>query len=330
MDYVPVVDISRYQGTFMFDRAVAHGVQGFIVRATHGRTVDQRLGEYVQGLRDVGVADSHVGFYTFVNPSRCDPTTAAEVFVDAVRAVRGDVDTFLMLDVEDYTSPSNLGPLPILKGDEFVDYLWEMVRTIERVAPGARIVFYSNGAYWNHWVVSSEFADYPIIVPRYINYRASAPKPPVDASLWDEWAFSQPKRPVWPNGWDDWDGWQFSAGFNSMGAALGAQSKDLDLNIVRGDAWSKWTTPVPKRVNPPAVFVEDDDMASLAPELVRFEGYKNVFLFANNTFTHLTDESTARLREAGVPDVVLDAHPQGVKSALVKAGLVWADLVVEG
>lgn len=325
---VPVVDISRYQGMFLFDRAVAKGIQGWIVRATHGRTVDARLGEYVAGLRAAGVDDTQVGFYTFVNPSRCDAVTAATAFVQAVLDVRGNVDTFLMLDVEDYTSPTNLGSLPVLKGAAFVQYLVTFVDTLRALAPDARIVFYSNAAYWNAWLGEHPFGGYPIVVPRYIKYSESAPKPPSDPGLWESWCMSQPKRPQVPVGWSDWDGWQFSAGYNGMGSVFGATSKDLDLNIVVPETWVWLTTPAPKFVNPDVVFVEDD-MAQLAPELVRFKGYKNVFLFANNTYTHLTSVQTERLRAAGVPDVVLDAHAQGLKSAVSKAGLMWADLVVQ-
>lgn len=329
-EYVSVVDISRYQGTYNFKLGVEHGVQGWILRATHARTIDLRLNEYVQGLRAAGVPDSQVGFYTFVNPSRCDATTAARVFVDAVREARGDTDTFLMLDVENYTDKSNLGSLPILKGEDFADYLQELADAIHEYAPTARVVIYSNAAYWNTWVGRVHvLGGYDIIVPRYIHYSEYAPKPPKDPKGWAGWCMSQPKRPQVPYGFGGWRGWQFSAGFNGAGAFYGAQSKDLDLNIVDPVAWARWTAPTPEYVNPAVVFLEDD-MAQLAPELVRFRGYKNVFLFADNTFTHLTEESTARYRAAGIPDVVLDAHPQGLKSALSKAGLQWADLVVEG
>lgn len=329
MSYVPVVDISRYQGTMLFPVAVSKGVRGWIVRATHGRTVDLRLQEYVDGLRAAGVPDTDVGFYTFVNPSRCDAVSAGRSFVDAVLHARGNVDTFYMLDVENYTDPSNLGSLPILQGDAFIEYLEVLVETIQSLAPQARIVLYSNAAYWDVWLGENHsLSRFDIIVPRYLNYKPGAPTPPVDPGLWDEWAFGQNKRPQVPAGWVGWDGWQFSAGYNRMGHVYGASSMDLDLNIVDSDAWSEWTKPAPVWGNPDVVFVEDD-MAQLAPELHRFRGFKNVFLFANNTYTHLTNDSTARLRAAGVVDVVLDAHPQGLKSALAKAGLQWADLIVQ-
>jgi hypothetical protein len=61
-----------------------------------------------------------------------------------------------------------------------------------------------------------------------------------------------------------WAGWQFSAGFNRQGAGYGCQSSDLDLNIIRADAWERWTSsagrgssPVsPVSVSVPAVRID--------------------------------------------------------------------------
>lgn len=73
---------------------------------------------------------------------------------------------------------------------------------------------------------------------------------------------------------------------------------------------------------------------TMTPILVRFQGYKNVFLYAYNTFTHLTQVSAKKyLRSAENPNglalEVWDAHPQGMKGAFISAGLTLQDAVSE-
>jgi hypothetical protein len=108
------------------------------------------------------------------------------------------------------------------------------------------------------WVGDSKLAsELDWIVPRYAVYPSPAiqkdkaqlatwrhdhalPQP----SKWAAWAFADKNvtGPNPPNG-ATWSGWQFSADYNGQGAVYVAGSSDLDLNIVKTDAWKRWTTP---------------------------------------------------------------------------------------
>jgi hypothetical protein len=62
--------------------------------------------------------------------------------------------------------------------------------------------------------------------------------------MWGDWAFNVRKNvngPKTPSG-VEWSGWQFSAGFNGQGPVYGAESPDLDLNIIRAEKWNEWTS----------------------------------------------------------------------------------------
>lgn len=240
---VPVIDVSKWQGSIDFHRMRAMGVQGLILRATNGLTVDPRLAEYHAGALAAGFPAEAIGFYAFCNPKRSNGLQAGAAFLQAVEQVHGHLDAFLMLDVETYVNEG--GSLPVLTGPAYVEWLTSMVDFLEDNAPEARILFYTNAAYWNPNVGSVAFAMFDIIVARYPFYsvQANANHPvPADANQWAEWIMAEtPKRPQVPAGWGDWDGWQFSAGFNGMGSTYGASSGDLDLNIIKPEAWARWT-----------------------------------------------------------------------------------------
>jgi len=87
--------------------------------------------------------------------------------------------------------------------------------------------------------------------------------------------------------------------------------------------------PIPPTPTPiPPYNPDPDDEDEMAVQLrVRFEGYKNVFLYEYNTFTHLTGRSDGKYQN--VPLEVWDAHPQGMKGAIAKAGLEMEDMIPE-
>lgn len=326
---IPVVDVSRYQGKIRWRTMIDAGVKGFILRATHALAKDVRLDEYVSGLRAEGFDMSQVGFYTFCNPSRASAQDSAKFLIETLVKSFGSTDTFVMMDVENYEQDA--GQLPVIRGERFGRWLQDFVQVLHDLAPGLRVVFYSNAAYWDTWVQVPWFNTYDIIVPRYLEYKENGIQPPRDPALWEGWAFSYKARPIQPRAWDRSDGWQFSAGWNRMGGTYGVQSRDLDLNVVDADAWSRWTMPKPVYVNPPTELVEDSVLEDvMKPEIHRFAGYTNQFLFAYGQYTHLTGVTAERYGAAGFPKVLLDAHPQGIRAALAQSGLMWSDLVEGG
>lgn len=80
----------------------------------------------------------------------------------------------------------------------------------------------------------------------------------------------------------------------------------------------------PTTVSKPSM--EDDDMPK--PEMRRFVGYKNVFHFEAGQYSHGTKVTVERAIARGDELVVVDAHPQGLKSALAQSGfLTSVDLI---
>lgn len=238
--YVPVTDISRHQGAVNFVRMASRGVRAVIIRLGNGTKNDDRAGEYVPAARAAGLA---VGGYWFCNP-KVDVTGGAQM-ARMVRRARelGPFDLPLMMDVESYTlEPS--GGWPALSGQAYMRWLEDGADVLTTADPhGDRPIVYTNRAYFDGMnMVAGRLADCPLIVARYPFYYQGAPQPPVDASQWDDWIIgATTKRPQVPVGWSDWDGWQFAAGFDRMGAIYGTSSDDLDLNIIKPDAYAAWT-----------------------------------------------------------------------------------------
>jgi GH25 family lysozyme M1 (1,4-beta-N-acetylmuramidase) len=238
MDFVPVIDVSHHQKRIDFSVMRSKGVQGVIIRASRGRTRDSLVVTHAAAARAGGYADEHVGFYTFCNPTFAKPSDAAKVFVDSVQAASGRTDALLMIDVEDY-GPDGIGPLPAIKGKEFATWIGEHIDHVRELAPGARLILYT-GSYWNDHVRDPGFGHLDCILARYPF--KSSPQPPGDPAQWADWIHgATTKRPAVPKGWTDWSGWQFSADGNGLAAHYGSSGSHIDLNIIRSEAWSRWT-----------------------------------------------------------------------------------------
>lgn len=241
------------------------GVEGLIIRATHGQAVDKRLAEYVGGARGAGYPDADLGFYSFINPKRGSASECADATVAAIAKVLGHTNTFYMLDVEAYAQePPDEGQAPVF-GPAFAAWLREHIQATRMLAPDMRIIGYTNASFWDgrthnaanapRWVGDAQLAaELEWIVPRYPVYPKtktandptslaawiqSSTKPP-DPGGWADWAFGVADGPKSPGG-VAWAGWQFSAGYNRQGRGYGCSCDDLDLNIVRTESWQRWT-----------------------------------------------------------------------------------------
>ncbi len=95
---------------------------------------------------------------------------------------------------------------------------------------------YTADWYWDANVAPAaiSFADCDLHVAHYL-----PGTPPRPAAQWSTWIGDQ--RPDMPKGWATWSAWRFSAEHNGAGPTYGAESADLDLNVVRDDAWRRWT-----------------------------------------------------------------------------------------
>ncbi len=235
-NFVPVIDVSHHQGALDLARAARAGVAGVMCRAGNGRHGDDRFASNVAAARAAGLP---VGAYWFCNP-KADADGGAQANRAAAVIARTGVplDLPMMLDIEWYQGES--GSNPVLSGPPLAAWLRSCVQAVQ-VATGRPPIVYSSATYWNNWVGADDFGHLDIILARYPVYSLKGAKPPAPPG-WSDWAFGKAKRgPALPMGWRAWAGWQFSAGFNQQGPAYGAASRDLDLNVVRGDAWSRWT-----------------------------------------------------------------------------------------
>jgi hypothetical protein len=197
-----------------------------------------------------------VSGYWFCNP-KVDGSGSTQMarmvtFADELGDKYGPHDFPLMMDVESYANESN-GDYPALRGAAYENWLADGAGTLTRAdAWRRRPIIYSNAAYFGAMgMQAGKLADCPLIVARYPFYFAGAPAPPADPDEWDDWILTATsKRPQVPTGWTDWDGWQFAAGFDRVGPFYGVSSADLDLNIIRPNAWAAWTEQAPVESHP--------------------------------------------------------------------------------
>lgn len=326
---VPIVDIAVHQGHVDFDLMAARGVRGVIIRLGNGRNPDLNAERNVFGARVAGLA---VGGYWFCNPKADSTGTGqmlrAGLYQESLERRHGLFDLPLMMDVEsfvnEYPNPrTNQG----WTGRPLQTWLEQGVVQVEQMF-GFSPIIYSNGAYFSaNGLVAGGMARCSLIVARYPFYNPGQPKPPVNAADWDDWIFAvTPKRPVLPTGWAGWSGWQFLAGYDGVGPIYGVESADLDLDLIKPDAWARWlqqtgsgAAPVipPVEVEPPAPpAVVTNPPAPVAPaeeDTVQEIADSDTLGSALVTFT-TTPGNDGSYRMAGVsPDVRAMAVEAGMK-----------------
>jgi hypothetical protein len=134
---------------------------------------------------------------------------------------------------------------------EQATWLRAYVDELRRLSGRPRLIVYTADWYWDTNVAPSgvSFADCDLRVAHYVHGT-----PPAAAAAWEGWiGTAQPDLPL---GWSSWHGWQFSAIGNGAGPTYGAQSADLDLNVVRAEVWARWTAPAPTTPTGPVVEVD--------------------------------------------------------------------------
>lgn len=284
-NWVPIIDISRHQGIVNFHVMRAKGIPGVIMRATHGKTQDDKVVQYYRDALAAGYDKQDIGFYTFINPKRGSGAETAKATADFIKSFRGDLDSVLyMLDVENYQNePPLVGTSPVT-GQAFSKYLRDHMASFKTQSPTSYIMAYSNRAYWdsNLGPRDPELAsELDWIVPRYPAYSLIAYQNnplPTNPVQWDEWAWrTKPQGPIYPVG-SEWQGWQFSAGYNRQGPVYGCQSSDLDLNIVTREAWDRWT-----QKKPDIPEIPDPVLPPIGDEMNNFVPHDGVRIYDSRT-----------------------------------------------
>lgn len=313
---IPVIDLSEHQGAVDFKLLRSRGIQGLILRVSHGMTQDKRVDTYYPDALAAGFSPRDIGFYSFINPKRGSGAQCAQATSTFIHKFSNT--SFYMLDIEQYINETpNVGTQ--IPPEQFVPWLKDHISTFKFLNPGMRLIAYSNSSFYDHAVGDLALAQsLDWIVPRYPAYSLAAyiQNPlPTSVNDWKYWAFKlAPKGPNSPLG-VKWEGWQFSAGYNRQGAVYGCSSTDLDLNIIDPVAWQRWTK---TSIQPPNT--KEDTMIR-----VRFQSYANVFLLGSGGFTHLSGSTNDYF--TNLPLVISEDHPQAIKCALHQSGLAESDLV---
>lgn len=339
--WVRIIDVAKHQAPVDFVKMKATGVDGVILRVSHGDQIDPQFAAFYPAAK--AVFGDNVAGYTFINPKRCDAQTAARVWVQEVERIVGHTDFGFMLDCEWYAGQSPAGPELAPAGN--ATYIRGVRDGVRRLAPKARLFAYSSNSYWAGYVKDATLAgEFEWIVPRYPVYPpanvtdparggspakldawlASAPQVTGPAG-WDAWAFLQaPDGPRPPAG-GQWSGWQFSAGYNRQGHTYGVSSGDVDLNIVDADAWARWTgrtttaptPPVSKPVATPLPKPQPSD--TLQPGATLLPGEARTSRNGSTVLIHQASDGNLVCYHKGRPVWSARINGQGVKRVTMQA-----------
>ena len=166
------IDVSYYQGNIDWNAVANDGVQFAIIRVSHStQFFDPEFDANLAGSRAAGI---HTGVYQYFEPNE-DPIAQADLLLDALGPLQpGDLPP--MIDVE---STGGLGPGAI--NDAI--HAW-----IDRVEGqlGVKPIVYSGYYFWNDNVGSTDFGEYPLMLPWYgVDCPGNVP------AGWDMWTIHQ-------------------------------------------------------------------------------------------------------------------------------------------
>jgi GH25 family lysozyme M1 (1,4-beta-N-acetylmuramidase) len=239
MAHRTLIDWSRWQDddrTAAFPdlgAASARGVDGHLFKAGRGHDPDPDYARFVAEARRHGLK---WGAYWWPEPC-CSPPAEQARFTWATVTAPGRPHLPLDVDVEGHRGeqPGAVAPYRRLSPGEQAEWLRAYVDELKRLSGRDRLIIYTADWYWDPNIAPSgvSFADCDLRVAHYL-----PGTPPAAATAWEGWIGA--RRPDLPKGWAAWSGWQFSAQGNEAGRTYGAESVDLDLNVVRADVWARW------------------------------------------------------------------------------------------
>jgi MYXO-CTERM domain-containing protein len=147
------IDVSYYQDVIDWNAVAADGVSYAIIRVSHSlQFFDPQFEANLAGARAAGI---HAGVYQYFEPGE-DPVAQADLLLDSLGPLQpGDLPP--MIDVE---STGGQSPAAI----NTAIHAW-----IDRVEStlGVKPVIYSGYYFWNDNVGSSDFGEYPLMLPWY-------------------------------------------------------------------------------------------------------------------------------------------------------------------
>jgi GH25 family lysozyme M1 (1,4-beta-N-acetylmuramidase) len=208
--FVPGVDVSRWQGDINWAAVKSAGVEFAFCKATEG--VDFVDVKFLQNMNNASAAGVYIGPYHFARIDSNanylqDAVSEAHDFVDAIEPFYQTPGKFLrpVIDVENY---ANKGTLDATRA-----YLSQWLRDFAEVVEdrlGLTPIIYTTGWYTNN-LIEPDLAQYPLWLASWSTTPPNLPDP----------ALTGP--------WSDWTLWQFSDSGSVPGIA-GA----VDLDVYRG------------------------------------------------------------------------------------------------
>lgn len=240
---IPVIDWSHWQDDKTGeppDLSVAEdkGVQGHIFRAGRGKGQTSPLDIDPSFDQFVSQAQRPWSPYWYHEPYESTAKEQMALYAWTVYAA-GNPTLPWHLNVENIRNR----PAGITRGDEHeARWLREAVDEIKTHSKQDLVIVYTYPWYWSNWIapVGIDFRDCDLRIASYI----TDVRPPADPAQWQTFALNhKPNGPTVPDGWDTWDAWQFSS--TGYGEQLGAESENLDHNLVKPEAWARWTNDIP-------------------------------------------------------------------------------------
>jgi lysozyme len=210
MNFVPGIDVSKWQVIMSWHKARSAGARFAFIRAGSISTGGQCYKDY-QFDRNSEIAPEFmpVGYYWYFRP-QFDPAAQAAYFCNLIKDKPQSLPPVLDLENVGYPrcSPAKITRVAKVFAAEVFNRLNKWV------------LLYSRAMWLNENTLTDgiwELMD--LWIARY--------KPGL-SSPWSD-------NTCIPRDWDDWKFWQHSAGGNGRGAEFGAQSKSIDLNYFNGD-----------------------------------------------------------------------------------------------
>ena len=169
---VPGIDVSSWQGAINWDAVAGSGIRFAIVRIGDGYYRDAYFRSNWDNAGRVGLIR---GAYQFFEPGE-DPIAQADIVVAAVGRL-GPGDLPVTCDVE--------APSPGVSPGTYNARIHAWADRVE-AGTGRRPIIYTGRYYWDPFVASSDFVDYPLWHAQY----TSASCPNIN-DRWSTWAFWQ-------------------------------------------------------------------------------------------------------------------------------------------